>query len=332
MTRFQCALATLLLFTSNSSYGADSCRPGRGLKEALGRLLGRAEKIENSYKYDRELATKKLSEFPQLRKYVLSMLDDPNVSIGLKRNLRKAIEDPNVALVQLNKAVRERYSVPNYTGGFHLRTKRPISFFQTKSELSKPTLNESASRQTDWRKFQEDVTVKTGREYRDIVVVADELPRTVLSIWKDNGLEVLAHELAHARFDEFMAANIDKLIGRFPKSLMFRDDAGQVYIHSQLYTFLTERYAAEAEYEMSLAARGKYSTRLRRPPWIADTEADTKSLIAYYVADVYQITNPEVLALRNRSLKSILLSGVEDSGSIVEKWMKQTRVEPNNGE
>jgi hypothetical protein len=274
--------AVLLLLLAVASLGADTpCQPGYGKASGL-----------------YELVSEKLAAIPSLKVMMLEMAEDPAIPKSIKLILKKALESPNLTIHELTDEVRREYRIPEEFDASHAVTGLPFRLFSPEGQGK--TLNEAATQQ---------MSVNTGQRPRGPVKYHLFIQNRALTA-RDNDLVKLAHELAHVRFDQFLAKNIASLHKRLPESLVRKETDGSYSVNQQFYDFICERYAYETEFETLRATHGKYYSE-----WLEQFGSESaktvprdkvaKALSAGVIAN-YKITDPEVLKLKDRTLASII--------------------------
>lgn len=249
----------------------------------------------------RDTISNALKNLPNVRRYVMAMLEDPNVSANIKRIVRKALEDENTRVVELSRELRAELELPNTVDAFVSSKSRSFRFMT--SEAFGKTANQALDDVSDGMK-----ELAVTQRSKHLVFVPDKAVTDI-----ENDVIVLIHELAHIRFDMFLEKNIDQLVKRFSWTLLRKAPDGKIEINQQLYDFLTERYALETEYEAFKEGRGRYFPEKSRHMQVGRgaKDSDVKNDISAKVIKDYGITDPGVLRFKDRTLKSILLGGVK---------------------
>ncbi|HUP58006.1 MAG TPA: hypothetical protein VM598_11180 [Bdellovibrionota bacterium] len=235
-----------------------------------------------------------LEELPYLRELVLGMLADPEVPTSLKRIISEALENPEVLVGALSDAVRAKYGIPESFEAAVVSASQPVFLIEgseggrTVNEQATAALRASGSR----------------AERLHHVFSQDRAPNRF-----DNDLISLIHELSHVRFDEFLSRHLPRLAAGLPQTLVREIGPGRFSIKAQFYDFLTERYAAQTEWAVLKAAHGRYFAEYygRYAALRGRDDAVVHRAISNHVIRSYEITDPEVLAYRTRTLSSILL-------------------------
>ena len=123
----------------------------------------------------------------------------------------------------------------------------------------------------------------------------------------------LIHELAHVRFESFMKVNIDQIATKFPTTYIKKGLNGRYQFREDLYNYLTERFAHESEFQtVSSFNTNNYFTQIAEK-WkaVADKKpVEIRNQIASHVRNSYEIDDPLIANLDDRSLSDILLNGM----------------------
>lgn len=279
--------ATIILLTPTLGFSADpACPPSD-------------QKIDKVYyelkESSREVIAERLEDVPGIRTYILLMLDDPNVSMNVKRVIRKALEDEDTRIENLTKELRDLIGMDDAMD----------AFVSSKIHFLKAMDGKAGAAQTKNEAFAKSVTKITRAQKDKHLIFA---PDRKISP-QENDVIVLIHELAHIRFDMMLEKNIEQLAQRLPPSLVRKMPDGKFEINMHFYDFLTERYAFETQYEALKEGRGKYFPNRSRhmAVGLGVKDSDMKMRISAKVIKDYEITDPEVLKLKDKPLKSILL-------------------------
>lgn len=128
---------------------------------------------------------------------------------------------------------------------------------------------------------------------------------------KFNEILILGHELSHIFFTDKLNRNIEKMLGRFPSDLVFRDQDGIITIDSQLYSYLQERFANEFEFQLLLEMKKTRKFLPMIPPKWVDLYTYTfgpsaRKQIAIMVRMNYKLSDIR-LSLMDRKLLSELI-------------------------
>ena len=250
---------------------------------------------------------RRMVDFQGLRSTLVEFVDDPAIPEHLKALVRKALAGDDVDIVKLTDDLRKEYLIPE---NFNALAATKQANFQLITRADHKSVNQVATdlangKTSDARKvypFKADNTVMVQDRALDA---------------KNNDLTLLVHELAHIRLQRFMEANIDKLSERLPRDLIRKTSEGKFEIDEQLFHYLNERFAHEMELKaVKSTARipSRYSggwvpEKWRGAPVLAMTEQETRRLISDHVARAYGITDPRILALREKKLSEILIGG-----------------------
>ena len=251
---------------------------------------------------------KNLSAVPGLKKYIEAMVNDPNTPETIRRIILNTLDRPDVTVVQLTDALTEKYLFERDFDAFHNRQTSNISPSNFKIVYRKGVVgskNTEASRLLNG-KIKSDPRERYQFEPGHSIFVQDRAPSA-----ENNDLSAFVHELAHVKFDDFLEKNIAALQKKFPMFLK-RKAKGKIEIDEQFYHYLRERHGYEIELATVRATQGKYFSEGYKK-WVflvAEPDSYARTEIADYVARVYKITDPILLALREKSLSEILLKGL----------------------
>ncbi len=236
----------------------------------------------------------KLQGLPGLNKYMLALVDDPQIDPSIRRLIARSLKNPDITIENFTEELRRQYAaiapILKDSEAVMIRVKRGIPFIGEDPALA-------ASWAAQDRAY-------TGTPYR---VLAQERPID----GRHNAVAEMVHELSHVKCDETLAAHLERLVGRLPESLIRRVGPHQIAMSQQFYTFIQERYAIQMEYKSAKSGWKRYFQDWwqyrwgNRPPDL--TDAQMSHLISDRVILEYNITDPEVLKLRGLSISQILL-------------------------
>lgn len=239
--------------------------------------------------------TEKLNDVVTLKNQINAILADPEIPKEVKRVIRRSLEE-DIDVIQLTRTVKSQRNIGKSNGVQSTKFKNIV----IRKSKGSPNLNEERSGQMNMHGLPNQYTV---------------FLKQALPTRKFNPLMTLIHELAHTKMSAFLDEYIPQLAERFPRDLIKRLEDGRHEINSDLYSFITEKYAMETEYRLLKAAHGKYienwtrTDRFGQGPGL-HTDEEMSRRISEHIIEVYKIADPQVLELRERTLHDILTRGI----------------------
>lgn len=96
-----------------------------------------------------------------------------------------------------------------------------------------------------------------------LIEIMDRKPQIFLHQKRvdDESFGYVFHQLALAEFDLYFNKKVELLAQKFPEHIKM-EKPGAYDVDRGLYTYLSERYASESEYRLSLNSNGKYTNRI----------------------------------------------------------------------
>lgn len=279
-----------------------------------------------------EVISERLSELPELRDMILQMLEDPLIPHNLKRILDIALIQEGTVVRELTESLRQELNIPKSFDAAHVSVNLPFrvkkntvnssqiaatgnlyrsivdplitfkkmvsSFLQGKRNTQ---ANSSNSNISENEKLTKSISKTAITDRRMVFVQNRPISREV------NDFITLVHELSHVRFNAFLEKHLEILIRKLPPDLISRAKDGVIEIHSDLYSFLAERYAFQTEFELLSATVGRYYPERYARYGSSLTKESYRAAISQTILNSYNITDPRIVSLKNYSIAQILL-------------------------
>lgn len=229
-----------------------------------------------------------LQALPNLRKYIVELVQTPGVSNYVRTLLERTLVKEKIQILELTEELRKQHDIPSNTRAFAVMN--PLPAYQVKDLAL-----------TDNQQFSKK-NLNPLFDYLPGIATPDEA--------SPQGLMSLMHELAHVRFAAFMNKHYQEICLRLPSSLVRFYD-GRCFINDQLLELLNEKFAYETQYRMLRSVRFTFEQDLEKtiPPVAIKSPRRLSSELGYNIAVRYNISNPEVVYLSSAPLSEILIGG-----------------------
>jgi len=286
--------------------------------------------------YDLKAFERSLQGVPVLRDLVLDLMNDPSVSRSIKLILKNALEQSAVPVQEMTPEIQSETptfrAVMKIAKEIHVRLH--INQPGTASLVMPDGVVFDAKRLTRIRVVTPQVLMRDPRV--QITIQENQFHFKMLEPGGSD-LTNLIHELAHVKFESFLMKYLPALSKRFPPDLISRlpDDGSEIggsyVIDAQLFTYLTERYAHEAQDLAYSEIPKKYqaSTNLN----FELRASENRAMMTQQIISNYGISDPRIIGMNSRSLKNILLNGynpARDRSQSRYSYDKELQTQYNN--